>query len=351
MSGLAASFRARRGEAFEVAVDLTIDTGETVALLGPNGAGKSTVVDALAGHLPIEEGSIALGERVLDDGRVTFVAPDARNIGVVFQNYLLFDHLDVVDNIAFGLAVEAPRREARERARAWLEPMGLVELAKRKPPELSGGQAQRVAVARALAPAPDLVLLDEPLAALDARTRHQVRRTLAQHLSAYAGPRLLITHEPMDAFLLADRIVVMEDGVIVQRGTPDDIRRAPATEYVAALSGTNLLTGRADSGQLTVPEGPRLATSDVSANGDVLIVIDPAAVALYPDEPHGSPRNTWLAEVESVERLGDIVRVRLGGPLKLMCDITPAAATALGVTPGQSLWATVKATEVSVSPA
>jgi len=350
MNGLEASFRVRRSDSFEVAVDLAIEPGETVALLGPNGAGKSTVVDAVAGHLAISEGTISLGDRVLDDGAATFVAPELRNIGVVFQNYLLFDHLDVLDNIAFGLAVEMPRREARQRARTWLEPMGLEQLADRRPSELSGGQAQRVALARALAPRPDLLLLDEPLAALDARTRHQVRRTLGAHLESYTGPRLLITHEPMDAFLLADRIVVMEDGAIVQSGSADDIRRAPATDYVAALAGTNLLTGRADNGDLTLAEGAHLTTSDMSAEGEVLIVIDPAAVALYPDEPHGSPRNAWLADVESVERLGDIVRVRLGGSLPLMCDITPGAAAALEVTPGQSIWATVKATEVSVSP-
>ncbi|MDG2111622.1 MAG: ATP-binding cassette domain-containing protein [Actinomycetota bacterium] len=352
MTLLDAEIRLTRPEGFTIDATLEIDGGTTVALLGPNGAGKSTVVDGLAGHLMLDSGHIRLGGRLLDDGGAVHVAPEDRSIGVVHQDYLLFEHLDVLANIAFGPRLTMSTRAARAQAERWLEPLGLEGLEHRRPAQLSGGQAQRVALARALATEPQLLLLDEPLAALDVRTRNQLRGVLADHLASFAGPRLLITHEPMDAFLLADQVVVMEEGRVVQRGAPDEIRRTPATDYVAALAGTNLLAGRNDAGRLSLDDHPlELTTADVSTAGPVLVTVDPAAVALYPDEPHGSPRNTWQSTVEAVESRGAVVRVQLAAPLPLMVDITPGSAAALSLEPGVSIWATVKATEVMVNPA
>ncbi len=352
-SGLNAHLVARRGE-FTLDIELDIPGGSTAALLGPNGAGKSTTVEILAGLLPLDDGHITLAGRTLDDATTgVFVPPEHRNVGVVFQQYLLFDHLTVEDNVAFGLATSGrSRHEARRSAAPWITALGLVDLAGRRPRQLSGGQAQRVALARALATAPDLLLLDEPLAALDVSVRAELRRTLRAHMADFEGPRLLITHDPTDAMLFADRILILEGGRITQSGTPDEIRRRPTTPYVAALAGTNLLAGANDGGTLRLA-GHALAlhTADTHTVGSVLVTIHPSAVALHLDQPHGSPRNTWPTVVDLIEPLGDTVRVTLGEPLALAVDITPGAAQTLNLRPGTPVWAAVKATEVAVHPA
>jgi molybdate transport system ATP-binding protein len=352
--GLDAQLVVHRPGGFSLDLTLGIGPGETVALLGPNGAGKSTAVDALAGLVPLDDGHLVLDGRTLDDPRAgVYLPPEERRLGVVFQDYLLFDHLSVTDNVVFGLTVTGTgRRRARSRADRWLDELDLTALANRHPPELSGGQAQRVALARALAVEPDLLLLDEPMAALDVATRSDLRRRLARHLDRFPGPRLLITHDPTDAFLLADRIHVVEEGRLTQVGAPDDIRRRPATPYVAALAGTNLLTGANDGGLLDLDEHPlTLRTADTHTTGRVLITIHPTAVALHPDQPHGSPRNTWPTTIVSVEALGETNRIVLGSPLPLGVDVTPAASEALGLRPGSRVWASVKATEIVVEPA
>ena len=223
---------------------------QTVALLGPNGAGKSTAVAALAGLVPIDSGTIALAGTVLDDpGGGVLVPPEARSVGVVFQDYLLFPHLSVIENVAFGLRSRGVVHDAAlARAGEWLERLGVADQARSKPGTLSGGQAQRVALARALVTEPELLLLDEPLSALDVTTRVQLRRVLAEHLEGFAGPRLLITHDPTEAFLLADLIHIIEDGAITQTGTADDIRLRPRTTYAADLAGANLFLGVAHDG-------------------------------------------------------------------------------------------------------
>jgi molybdate transport system ATP-binding protein len=352
--GLDARIVVHRGQAFSLDLPLAIEPGTTAALLGPNGAGKSTTVDTLAGLLPLDGGHVSLAGRTLDDpASGTFVRAEDRRIGVVFQDYLLFDHLDVVDNIAFGLAGRSRRRrDARAAAARWIEVFDLAGLEEKRPRELSGGQAQRVALARALATEPDLLLLDEPLAALDVVTRSQLRRTLRHHLSTYHGPRLLITHDPTDAFLLADRIHVVENGRLVQSGDPDEIRWHPATDYVAALAGTNLLAGVNDGGRITLDHHRQTLTSaDTHTGGPVLVTIAPTAIALHPERPGGSPRNTWRTTVEVIEPHGDTTRIALGDPLPLNADITPIAARALDLRPGRRIWVAIKATEIALTPA
>ena len=343
-----------RREGFALDVDLSIPAGTTAALLGPNGAGKSTTVDALAGIVPIDGGRIVLGSEVLDDpASGVFVPSERRRVGVVFQRLLLFDHLDVLDNVAFGPSVTGLRRgAARAVARRWIELLDLDDLTDRRPSELSGGQAQRVALARALATEPELLLLDEPLASIAVATRTLLRRTLSDHLRDHDGPRLLITHDPTDAFLLADRVHVLEDGRITQSGTAEEIRRRPATAYVAALAGANLLGAHAARGELRLDRHDLvLVTSDATTSGAVLVTIQPRSVALHDEQPSGSPRNTWSTTVAAVEPLGEVTRVTLGDPLPLSADITPSAATALGLVPGSEIWASVKATEVDIAPA
>jgi molybdate transport system ATP-binding protein len=354
MMGLDAHLVVQRSGDFRLDVAFSIAPGETLALLGPNGAGKSTAVEVLAGLTPLDHGHVVLGGRVLDaPADDVFIAAEQRRIGVVFQDYLLFDHLSVLDNVMFGpLALGQRKAQADALANDLLERLDMQGLSDRMPPQLSGGQAQRVALARALATQPDLLLLDEALSALDVTTRGTLRRVLAQHLSDFEGPRLLITHDPTDAFLLADRIAIVEDGTLSQVGSAEDIRRRPATPYVAALAGTNLLVGTNRAGLLTLDDHVHdLQTADTSIGGAVLITIHPTAIALHREQPSGSPRNTWQTRVASVEPLGDTTRITLGDPLPLGVDITPGATTALDLHEGAAVWASVKATEITVTPA
>ena len=352
--GLDAHLVVARSPEFTVDIELVIEPGTTAALLGPNGSGKSTVVDALVGLLPLQSGRIDLNGRTLArPGAGIHSAADDRRLGVVFQEYLLFDHLDVTDNVAFGpVSRGRSRREARADAQKWIDRLDLGRLAHRRPDQLSGGEAQRVALARALATEPDALLLDEPLAALDVDTRTRLRRRLSEHLRTFDGPRLLITHDPADAFLLADRIHVLESGRITQTGSVEEIRRRPATSYVAALAGLNLLTGVNRAGTVELDDHDHaLQSADRHTEGAVLVTIHPNAIALHRDQPAGSPRNTWQTTVATVEPLGEITRVLLGDPLPLSVDITPGAAAALDVRPDSLFWASMKATEIELNPA
>ncbi|MFY1671414.1 ABC transporter ATP-binding protein [Plantactinospora sp. WMMB334] len=337
---------------FRLDLPLTIEPGEVVALLGPNGAGKTTALRTLAGLLPLSAGHLRLAGRHLDHpGRRIRTPTERRPIGVVFQDYLLFPHLTALDNVAFGLRRRGlDRHQARRRASDWLDRMGLTGHARRKPRQLSGGQAQRVALARALAVEPALLLLDEPLAALDAGTRLDTRAQLQRHLAAHPGATLLVTHDPLDALVLADRLVIVEGGEVVQQGDAATITAQPRTDYVARLVGLNLYRGHADGHTVLLTEGFRL-TAGEQHHGDVFVAFPPSAVALHPDRPDGSPRNTWPATVSGVQRHGDNLRIQLTGPVRAAADVTPLAAAHLRLTPGQPVWAAVKATETRVYPA
>ena len=350
-SGLEARFTVSRGEAFRLDIALSVPPGETVALLGPNGAGKSTAVAALAGLLPIDSGTVTLAGTLLDDlEHNAFVPAESRKVGVVFQDYLLFPHLTVIENVAFGLRSRGVGHEdALARSEEWLERLEVSDQARSKPGTLSGGQAQRVALARALVTDPDLLLLDEPLAALDVTTRVQLRRVLAEHLDGFPGPRVLITHDPTEAFLLADVIHIIEDGVITQAGTADEIRLRPRTAYAADLAGANLLMGVAKDGVVDL-RPHRLHIADHQVSGPVLLTIRPAAVAVHLLEPEGSARNAWRTIIDVVENLGDRVRLLSGAPLALTIELTEASARSLELSPGTPIWVSIKATEISVQP-
>jgi len=349
-SGLTAQLGVSTRNDFTLEVRFDIDPGRTVALLGPNGAGKSTAVRALAGLMPLERGRIELGGRVLDDpGNDVFVPPSDRRIGVVFQDYILFPHLTVAANVAFGLHGSGmSRRTVGARVAEWLDKLGIDDLSERRPGDLSGGQAQRVALARALITEPELLLLDEPLAALDVTTRAELRRTLFDPLDRFAGPRLLITHDPTEAFLLADEIHVIEDGTITQVGSADDIRLRPRTQYAADLAGSNLLVGTAADGVVSTA-GHELRVGDTSIAGSVLATIHPRAISLHRSRPEGSPRNSWSTTISRIEHYGDRVRVQTGDPLPLTAEVTPNAIEALGLHAGSIVWLSVKATEIGVA--
>ncbi|WP_347653137.1 ABC transporter ATP-binding protein [Plantactinospora sp. B5E13] len=337
---------------FRLDLRLTINPGEVVALLGPNGAGKSTALRTLAGLTPLHAGHVTLAGQDLDRPDARHWTPtERRPIGVVFQDYLLFPHLTALDNVGFGPRRHGvDRRRARELAAGWLDRMGLADQARRKPRQLSGGQAQRVALARALAVEPALLLLDEPLAALDARTRLETRAELQRHLTAHPGATLLVTHDPLDALVLADRLVIVEDGRLVQEGDAASITAQPRTDYVARLVGLNLYRGRADGSLVRITDDFALTVAE-APQGAVFVAFPPSAVALHPDRPDGSPRNTWPATISGIQRQGDNLRVQLTGPVEVAADITPAAAAQLRIGPGQPVWAAVKATETRAYPA
>jgi molybdate transport system ATP-binding protein len=350
----------RRG-GFELRAEFTVADGEVLGVLGPNGAGKTTLLRTLAGLAALTDGSIRLAGAVLDDATTgRFLSAEQRPVGLVFQNYRLFPHLTVRDNVAFaGRARGQPRRAARTAAEPWLTRLGLTELAGRKPAQLSGGQAQRVALARALAAEPSLLLLDEPLAALDARTRLQVRTELAGHLAGFPGPALVVTHDPLEAMVLTHRLLVIEDGRVVQHGTPAEVARRPATQYVARLVGLNLYPGRAAAGgpscPVTLDGGGSLvalaAGQTVTAGQRVLVVVSPNAIALHAERPGQlSARNVWPGTVAGLELLTDRVRVRVDGEPPALVDITPAALAELRLGEGSPVWLSAKATELACYP-
>ena len=351
---LTADIRLRMG-ALTLEAGLDVARGEVVGLLGPNAAGKTTLLRAVAGLTPVESGLVVLDDVVLEDtaGGVR-VPTERRPIGVVFQDYRLFPHLSALDNVAFGLRARGvPRDVSAKRARAWLQRLDLAGCESARPKALSGGQAQRVALARALVTDPALLLLAEPLAALDAGARAELRHVLQRHLAGYAGTCVLVTHDLIEAVTLADRLVVLEAGRITQAGSPADVSLHPRSRYVADLVGLNLYRGRAGTdGAIELPHGQRLiAVDETHRSGEVFAVIDPRAVALYRARPEGSPRNVWSGTAELLETNGDRVRVRVSGAVPIVAEVTPAAVAQLRLGDGGPVWASVKATEVLVYPA
>ncbi len=350
---LQADVRLTLGE-LRLRVALTAGAGETVAVLGPNGAGKTTLLRALAGLLP-HDGRTVLDGRVLDDAATGVrLPPERRQAGFVFQDHALFPHLSALENVAFGLRARGQgRRDARREAAGWLERVGLGGFESYLPDALSGGQRQRVALVRALAVRPALLLLDEPTSALDAGARVEIRHDLARVLSDYRGVRVLVTHDPVEAAALAGRLVILEEGAVVQTGTLAEITARPRSSYTADLAGVNLLSGRAGDGAVELDSGFALAAPGAQ-RGDVLVTVHPRAVALHRRPPEGTPRNVWQGVLAGAELLGDRARVRvegLGGAPQLVAEVTLAAVSELGLQEPGPVWVSVKATELNVYPA
>ena len=333
-------------------VDLAVASGELVVLLGPNGAGKTTLLRALAGLVPLDRGRVVLDGKVLEDAEAgTWVATERRPIGFVFQDYLLFPHLSVLENVAFGLRARGVKRgEAQRQARAWLNRVGLGSRVGEPPASLSGGQAQRVALVRALATNPRLLLLDEPLAALDAGARSGMRRDLKRHLASFEGTRLIVTHDPLEALLLGDRVVVMEAGKVVQSGSLDDLQSHPRSGYVAELVGLNLFKGRAAGDRLHLDSGGEIFARAPN-DGEVFATVHPRAIALYRARPEGSPRNVWPGTVSELDVEAGRVRVRVEGTVPVVAEVTSAAIADMRLLEGERIWTSIKASEVSVYPA
>lgn len=347
--GLDARIGLSRGR-LRLDVSLTAQRGEVIGILGPNGGGKTSTVLALAGVLPLDTGEVVVSGSTWEKAG-TRRLPEQRRVGLMLADALLFPHLRALDNVAYGPRSRGvPARPARARARAELQRVGLGEHADARPAQLSSGQAARVALARALATDPDLLLLDEPLSALDAETRARTRTDLARRLADYDGVTVLVTHDPLDALTLADRLVFVEDGTVSQVGTPAEVLREPRTPYVATVVGLNLYAAQSDSrGALALAGGGLLVTADLTP-GEVWATVSPHAVVLHRDRPEGSARNAWPMRVCDVTLQGQSARVSLTGPIELIAEVTLASVAALDIRAGRQVWASVKATEVFTYP-
>lgn len=338
MTGLVTGLEARLTVPGRLEAAVSAEAGEVVAVIGPNGAGKSTLLGALAGTVA-STGEVQVAGRSWSDPALPV---RARRLGVVFQDQALLPHLSALDNVAFGPRCRGLRRAAaRARAHEWLERLQVGHLADRRPGQLSGGQAQRVAIARALATEPELLLLDEPFSGLDVGVATSLRLELARHLVAFTGVTLLVTHDALDALTLADRVLVLEEGRVVQQGTPREVSARPLSDHVARLVGLNV-----------VREDNRLRA------------FAPSAVTVSLEDPAGSARNRWRGTVAGATPHGDAVRLLVtvdgtastttsttagtaaGTSTDLLADVTPAAAAELGLAPGRVVWLTVKETAV-----
>ncbi|MGE7385258.1 ABC transporter permease [Streptomyces sp. NPDC004126] len=329
--------------------ELTLDAapGTTIAVVGENGAGKTTLLRALLGLTPRAHAELRLG-----DTDVTALAPHRRGVAWVPQDGALFPHLNALANTAFGLRAQGTsKKEARREAQLWLDRLGVGHLAGRKPAQLSGGQAQRVALARALAARPRLLLLDEPLAALDQTTRARVRHTLRTHLGGFGGVCLLVTHDPVEAVSLADRVLVLDHGRALQDAPPTEVTRHPRSPWVARMLGRNAWPGTTTADGLALEAGGNLVVADAARGGlAALAIVAPEAVSLHTERPSGSPRNVWAGTVREITATGSRLRVLIASETTAdtVAEITPQAAAELGVADGTPVWCSVKATEITL---
>ena len=359
----------------DVVVDLEVEAGRTTALIGPNGSGKSTVCSVVAGLLDAENGQVVLGGRVLD-GPGGFVRAGRRQVALLSQEPGVFTHMSVLGNVVFALRCQGvSRAEATRRARAELAAVGADHLASRPGGALSGGQAARVALARALATGPRLLVLDEPMAALDVTARQEMRRLVARRCAEEGLTLLLVTHDVLDLTALAEDVVVLDRGRVVEQGPTARILSAPRSDFVAHLTGTAVLTGVID-GDAEAP-GLRLPSGQVvhgrpredAADGHVgeqghrddrdevlrpgapgIALVPPDAVALYRQAPHGSPRNILTGRVTGLERSGALVSVRLEleEGQRLSAAVTAGAVAELGITEGREVCCVIKAVQVRI---
>ena len=355
-----------RRDGFTLAARVAVERGEVLAVLGPNGAGKSTLLAVLAGLLLPSSGYVQVGGRTLtrvDDGRVRTALPaERRGVGLLGQDPLVFPHLSAAANIAFGPRSRgASRAAALATAETWLSAVGLGGCGERRGAELSGGQRQRVALARALAAQPQVLLLDEPLAALDVHSAPEMRQVLREQIARTATTTVVVTHDVLDAVVLADRVLVLDTGHIVDSGPTAAVLAAPKDRFTAALAGLNLVVGTFSNGGVRAPDGRLFVGAGRAWTGEsgelavppdgahAAAVFTPAAVAVHTSAPTGvSARNVWRTQIVALERGTSTVRVRTAGDPAVIADLTPASVAELALRPGSVIWLSVKATEVVV---
>ena len=321
-------------------VELQLQHGEVIAVLGPNGAGKTSLLHALLGWLELESGWIMVNGEVIDSPDTdSYVPPQHRPFGMVFQDGLLFPHMSVEKNILFGAGKDFNLKPLAESLQA-------NELLAKFPSELSAGERQRAAIARSLAARPKVLFLDEPFSALDIQGKRRGRSLLKEALAIGVSGCLMVTHDLVDAFTLADRVMIIEGGKLTQFDVPDRIRSRPGSEWIADLVGWNYYEGIGEGSVVTLPHGTTIFTAEDELDGPTSISINPASVSIFKSQPSGSPRNSWLCSIHNIEILGGRARVSLVGEIDICADITTAAANELRQSISSEVWVSVKATEV-----
>ncbi|MHB8511054.1 MAG: sulfate/molybdate ABC transporter ATP-binding protein [Actinomycetota bacterium] len=321
---------------------LDIEQGSPLVLVGPNGAGKTTILRAITGLERIESGTIS-SNGIVFDSHEEWVPPERRRIGYVPQQRFLFPHLSVLDNVAFAT-------RNRSLANQWITRAGLQSFSDRKPTSLSGGEAARVALARALASNPSILLLDEPLAALDATSKSEMRSFLKEVLRTFEGVTIVVTHDPLEALSTASEIAVLEAGSITQRGAVREIVERPRTSYIARFLGLNLLRGFSEGVKVRCGSADVIIADEAPAK-DVLLTFPATAVALTTSAPDGAVRNVYQCKVREIIDEGTRLRVALEGPLSLIAEVTRAGGESLNISPGSFVFASIKATEIQANPA
>lgn len=349
---------------FVLDVALTVRSGEVVALLGPNGSGKSTLLNAIAGLIPLDSGVVTVDGTTLSStplaGRsgAVSIPTSRRGIGLLGQDPLLFPHLSALENVAFGQRSQGKHRAAaRHQAAEWLGAVGLSGLEDRTPMTLSGGQQQRVAIARALAAEPDVLLLDEPLAALDIQTAARIRTLLREKIADAQMTTVLVTHDVLDTIVLADRVAILHSGRIVDDGPKARVLGEPRNHFIAALAGMNLVTGTAQSdGTVALHDGRRFSgrEGDIPiAEGTVTsVVFRPSAVRVDTVPPaDGAAPNQWSATIDALEPASGGIRIRTVEDPAITVELSPVEAAELGLESGRRVWLSVPVGEVSTYPA
>lgn len=337
-------------------VDAELRPGLVTAVVGHNGAGKSTLAQVIAGTLRVDSGTVSIGERVVDDA-ATFMPARRRGVAMVSQAPRIFTHMSVAANVAFPLRVRAVgRAEARAAALEQLRAVGIADLANKRASDLSGGQAARVAIARALVFRPEVLILDEPTAALDVEATAQVSAVLRERLAGAGITTLLVSHDIAEVLSLASHMIVMGEGRIVEEGKPARVLASPASVFAARLAGLNIVSGppvaRPGMVGVRIGEGALWAASDSVAPGEesvrVALTFAPESVALSREEAHASPRSVLPGVVAGIDVDGSLVSVRvaLAGDVSVTARVTAAAWSDLGLGVGEGLWASVKATQV-----
>lgn len=339
---------------FDLEVDFSVRPGETLVVVGASGAGKTSILLALAGLERPSQGRIVFGERVVFDSAAGIeVRTEARRVGYVFQDYALFPHLNVFENVAYGLRARClPPDTIRERVESLLDRLRIAGLARARPGRISGGEQQRVALARALALEPDLLLLDEPVGALDSTSRKHVRRELRQLLGELGVTAILVTHDYEDALVLGQRVMVMDRGRISHQGTHEELLRHPRSQFVADLTGVNYFEGVVQAGS-DQPREIRIGTQTLygltDCTGEVSVSFFPADVTLSTEAPHSSACNVVGGPITEVVNLGGRLRVLVGGPLPLVAELTERSFASLGLAAGRQVYASFTAGAVRVS--
>ncbi|HWU57087.1 MAG TPA: ABC transporter ATP-binding protein [Microbacteriaceae bacterium] len=359
-TALEAALVVRRGT-FTLDVELSVADGEVVAVLGPNGAGKSTLLAAISGLIRPESGRVAVAGRVLTKRTASariFVPAERRRIGLLSQDPLLFPHLSAIENIAFGQRAQGrPRADATRDAHEWLNAVGLAGLGDRRPGALSGGQRQRVAIARALAARPDVLLLDEPLAALDVQTAAHIRRLLSERLAETGTTTIVVTHDVLDAIVLADRCAIVNAGRIIDDGPKARVLGHPKTQFIAALAGVNLVEGISDgaAGVVSADGGAvrgHVMGAAIAAGTQASAVFSPSAVSVSaPRAGQGeeNPRgNRWNATIEALEPSAAGVRIRVREIPHVVIDVSPAVAVDIDLSIGAPIVVSVDPADVAI---